>query len=65
MESVISNNQLMLFLKQSFGTNVELVNQKIANQSHDYLVLIAQLHHPSIDVVIKLAGPDASMAGSF
>jgi len=65
MESVISNNQLMLFLKQSFGTNVELVNQKIANQSHDYLVLIAQLQHPSIDVVIKLAGPDASMAGSF
>jgi fructosamine-3-kinase len=65
METKISHDLLMQLLQQTFGSKVELVNHKITNQHHDYLVLLVQLRHPSIEVVIKLAGPEASLASSF
>jgi aminoglycoside phosphotransferase (APT) family kinase protein len=65
METVISHNLLLQLLQQTFGTKVEWIDYKIANQQRDYLVLLVQLRHPSIEVVVKLAGPEASMACSF
>jgi aminoglycoside phosphotransferase (APT) family kinase protein len=59
------HNQLLQLLKQTFGTKVEIVDQKIGNQHHDYLVLLIQLRRPSIKIVIKIAGPEAPMAISF
>jgi fructosamine-3-kinase len=65
METVISSDLLLQLLQQTFGTKVELIDCKVGNQDHDYLVLLAQLRHPSIEVVVKLAGPEAVMACSF
>jgi fructosamine-3-kinase len=65
VEINLSHEQLLELLQQAIGTQVELVNQKIANQQHHYLVLIARLRHPAIQVVIKFAGPGAQMAGTF
>lgn len=65
MEIVISSDQLSQLLKQVIGTSVEVAEVEIANQQHDYLVLIVQLRHPYIKLVIKFAGPEASMASSF
>ncbi len=65
MEPFILNEQLIQLLRQIFGTQVELVEVKTGNQQPDYLVLLAHLRHPSLRIVIKLAGPDAQMAGSF
>lgn len=65
MDTHVLHEQLPLLLQQEFGSQVELVRQKIANQQPDYIVLIAQLRQPSMKVVIKLAGPAAQMAGSF
>jgi aminoglycoside phosphotransferase (APT) family kinase protein len=65
MESVISHDQLMQLLRHTFGTKVELISCKIGKQLKDYLVLLAQLRYPSIEVVIKLAGREASLASTF
>jgi fructosamine-3-kinase len=65
MEPEILHDQLLQLLKQTFGTKVEMVDQQVTNQDHDYLVFIVRLRYPSITVVVKLAGPDASMASSF
>ena len=57
--------QLPLLLRQIFGSKVELVSHEIGNQHPDYLVLLIQLEHPSIKVVIKIAGPDAPLTCPF
>ncbi len=53
------HDQLLLLLREEIGSKVELVDYKIGNQRHDYLVLLVQLQRPSLEVVIKLAGPEA------
>ena len=65
METVISHDLLLQLLQQTFGSKVELLDYKIGNQHHDYLVLLVQLRRPSIEVVIKLAGPEAPLACPF
>ena len=65
MKTVISQDELQEFLQGIFGTKVKIADQKIANQQHDYLVLIVQLRSPSMHLVVKLAGPEAWMAASF
>ncbi|OGN92736.1 MAG: hypothetical protein A2Z71_06875 [Chloroflexi bacterium RBG_13_50_21] len=65
MDNAFLQDQLLQLLNQIFGTKVELVSQQTANQQHDYLVLLIQLRHPSMEIVVKLAGPDSSMAASF
>jgi fructosamine-3-kinase len=50
---------LLLLLKEKIGSSVEIVDYKIGSQRHDYLVLLVQLHSPSLELVIKLAGPEA------
>jgi fructosamine-3-kinase len=59
------HDQLLQLLKLIFGTKVEILDQKIGNQLHDYLVLLIQLRRPSIKIVIKIAGSEAPMAISF
>ena len=65
METIVPQEQLQQLLQHTFGTRAEIIDCQIANRQHDYLVLLLQLRRPSIDVVVKLAGPEASMAGSF
>ncbi len=65
MEPVIPHEQLLQLLQQTLGTKVELVDYKIGNWHHDYLVLLIQLRRPSIEVVAKLAGPEAPLACPF
>ncbi|MBN2004561.1 MAG: aminoglycoside phosphotransferase family protein [Anaerolineae bacterium] len=65
METTLSLDLLPQLLRQTFGAKVELHDYRIGNQHHDYLVLLAQLQHPSVRVVIKLAGPEAPLACPF
>jgi fructosamine-3-kinase len=65
MNTVISHDQLLQLLQHTFGTKVQIVNQKIGNQHHDYLVLLVKLRQPSLEIVVKIAGPDAPMASPF
>ncbi len=57
--------QLLPLLRQTLGANTEIIDGKIGNQRHDYLVLLIQLCSPDIQVVVKLAGPDAPILCSF
>jgi aminoglycoside phosphotransferase (APT) family kinase protein len=65
VETIIPQEQLQQLLQHTFGTKVELIDCQIGNRHHDYLVLLLQLRRPSIEVVAKLAGPEAAMACSF
>jgi len=61
----VLQGQLLQLLRQTLGSKVELVGYEIGNRRHDYLVLLARLSHPSIKVVIKLAGPKAPIECPF
>jgi Ser/Thr protein kinase RdoA (MazF antagonist) len=50
---------LLQLLRRTFGSKVELVDTKVVNRHTDYVVLIATLHSPPLDIVVKLAGPQA------
>lgn len=52
-------------LKAALGSQVRLVECQKVNHGPGYWVFLAQLRHPDMDVVIKLAGPEAQMAGQF
>ncbi len=65
LETITSLDQLLQLLKQTIGTKVALTDYRIGNRHHDYLVLLAQLCHPSIEVAVKLAGPEAPLACPF
>lgn len=65
METIISNEQLVQLFHQTIGTKVEIIEQKIVNQDHDYLVLLIKLQNPTLRIVVKLAGPESPMASSF
>jgi aminoglycoside phosphotransferase (APT) family kinase protein len=65
LETAISSGQLLQLLQQTLGTKVELIDFQICNRHHDYLVLLVQLRHPSIEVAVKLAGPEAPLACPF
>lgn len=58
-------DKLEPLLKAAIGKQVRLVDYTIANHQHDYWVLLARLQHPSIEVLIKLAGSEAQMACQF
>jgi fructosamine-3-kinase len=47
-------------LRKTVGTDVEIDTYEVLNQHPDYYVLQVRLHHPSLELAIKLAGPDAS-----
>jgi hypothetical protein len=51
---------LVQLLHEQLGSQVELVDTTIANRREDYVVLLATLRHPTLSVVVKLAGPQDS-----
>ena len=57
--------QLLQLLQQTLGSKLEIVDHTVMNRRHDYIVLLLRLHHPSIEVVVKLAGPEAPVACPF
>jgi hypothetical protein len=63
--TLVSYDQLRELLQRTFGTQVELINLRVGNQYPDYLVLLLRLRHPSIQVVVKLAGPSAPLTCPF
>jgi hypothetical protein len=63
--TAVPHDLLLQLLRQTLGAGVELAGCKIANQQHDYLVLLLQLRRPAIKVVAKLAGPAAPLAAAF
>ena len=65
LEPSVPHDLLLQLLQQKFGAKVEMVGYQIGNWHHDYLVLLVQLRHPSIKVVVKLAGPEAPMRCPF
>ena len=65
IETTVPLDCLLQVLRQTFGTKVELGDHRVANSHHDYLVLLLQLRHPTMTVVVKLAGPEAPLACPF
>ncbi len=65
MDSALHREHLLLYLKQELGEKVELVATQVLKRLHDYVVLRAQLRHPALEVVIKLAGAEAPVAHAF
>ena len=65
MDMLLTDDQLLQLLQDTFGSEVRLVNSQVGKRAHDYLVLIAQLERPALKVVIKIAGPEAPLASQF
>jgi len=65
MEAAIPCDLLLQLLQHTFGSKVEVADYQIGNRHHDYLVLLVRLNHPSLEVVVKLAGPEAPMICPF
>lgn len=59
LDSPLLQEQLQVLLRETFGSRVEVVDVRIGNQRHDYIVLLMELASPDLQVVVKLAGPDA------
>lgn len=56
---------LLQLLRQTLGSKVELVDAVVTNRHDDYLVLCVMLRHPSLMVVVKLAGPRVPFSYPF
>src|SRR5260370_30841066 len=56
---------LLQLLRETLGSKVELVDAVVTNRHDDYLVLCVMLRHPSLMVVVKLAGPRAPFSYPF
>ena len=65
MEAEIPHDLLVQLLQQTFGTKVKVLDYQVGNRLHDYLVLLVHLRHPSLHIVVKLAGPEAPMTCPF
>lgn len=50
---------LVALLKHTFGSNVKMIKVQIGNHRVDYFVLLLSLRSPSVEIVVKLAGPQA------
>jgi len=57
--------QLVQLLQETLGSKVEWVDCTIRKRDQDDLVLLVRLRHPSMKVVIKLAGPNVAYAYPF
>jgi fructosamine-3-kinase len=63
MEAGVPQAQLRQLLREALGGRVEIVDCQMANQQHDYQVLLLRLRRPARRVVVKLAGPEAGLDG--
>ena len=46
-------------------TAAEIVASQVMNQGHDYVVLSCRLTRPSVEIIVKLAGPHAALDADF
>ena len=58
-------HKTFLLLKQILGQNVELADYQILNRQRDYVVMLAKVRNPSIELILKFAGSDAPIACPF
>jgi hypothetical protein len=70
MDSLPTEPELLLkkttdLLKQVIGSSAQVAEYSIGNQRHDYIVMRIGLRNPSLDLILKLAGPDASIPCPF
>lgn len=65
LQFIHNPNEIVLLLRAVIGTRTKLIDFQVVTHHQDYCVLLAQLDHPSMDVVIKLAGHKTQMAGQF
>lgn len=56
---------LTQLLRQHLTTQTTIISTTTLNHHQDYLVLLATLRHPTLDVIIKLAGPNAPYPSPF
>src|SRR4051812_37398985 len=56
---------LLDLLRDLFGASVVVENFTLAHERSGYLVLLLTLPQPALDLVVKLAGPDARAASAF
>jgi hypothetical protein len=61
----IHPHEIEALLKATMGSQVELLDYQVAKRGRDYWVMLARLRHPAMEIVIKLAGPEAEMACQF
>jgi len=65
MGTIIYQEQFQQLLQHTFGTRIEVVKSQVANRQQDYVVMLLQLRRPTLEVVVKLAGPEAVMPSTF
>jgi aminoglycoside phosphotransferase (APT) family kinase protein len=58
-------SDLLPLLRHLFGSGVVLMSYRVLKRLPDYRVLRARLRQPCLQVVVKLAGPEARRASQF
>jgi aminoglycoside phosphotransferase (APT) family kinase protein len=61
----LARDELLDLLRLTLGSAVEIRACTVANQSHDYLVVLVRLGRPNIELVVKVAGPSAPYLHDF
>ncbi|MEO8285829.1 MAG: phosphotransferase [Chloroflexota bacterium] len=56
---------LLDLLRHTIGANVTVESSDVVNRYHDYVVLRVQLANPASTLIVKLAGPNATIACPF
>jgi aminoglycoside phosphotransferase (APT) family kinase protein len=65
VEPEVLLNIITGLIKQVISAKAEIANYTISNQQHDYVVMLLTTRHPTLELVIKLAGPAASISCHF
>lgn len=52
-------------LKFSFGSKIQIAHQIVLLSKHDYVVMHVKTIHPTHELILKLAGPDAPLRCPF
>src|SRR5258708_38883662 len=53
---------LLTILRQTFGPACRIADTTYQTRAEDYVVLLARLEQPALEVIVKLAGPRAPLA---
>src|SRR5260221_14586285 len=56
---------LLTILRQTFGPACRIADTTYQTRAEDYVVLLARLEQPALEVIVKLAGPRAPVACPF
>jgi fructosamine-3-kinase len=64
-ETDLFGEQVISLLREALGAKTILLSYRVEKHLADYVVMFARLHSPDLDVVIKLAGPQAALDCPF